>query len=60
MFDTEVRRTKRAYHRHLQDKLLSNYRARPKDSGGRYINLVFIKSGRKKVYLIKLKTVMVK
>ena len=30
-FDLEVRRTKRAYHRHLHDKLLSNYRTKPRD-----------------------------
>ena len=30
-FDMEVRRTKRAYHGHLHDILLSNYRTRPKD-----------------------------
>ena len=30
-FDLEVPRTKRAYHRHLHEKLLSNYRTKPRD-----------------------------
>ena len=49
-FDREVRRTKRAYRRHLHDKLLSNYRTRPKDFWRQ--RLVFIKDVRRKVYQI--------
>ena len=47
IFDMEVRKTKRAYHRHLHDKFLSNYRTRPKDFW-RQIDKLGIHQGRQK------------